>query len=136
MSRSARRYLQGVERARIEVIPMIDIMMFLLVFFMIVTLSMIEGAGITLQLPRSSTAQALQPVQLTIGVTRDGQMIVEGQPVSEADLGARLARQLAAGRVEVIIAGDEAAAYQVIVRVMDVVRAAGVESVALTTGRS
>ena len=52
-------YLGAEEKARIEIIPMIDIMMFLLVFFMLATLKMIQGAGIKLDLPQSSTAEQL-----------------------------------------------------------------------------
>ncbi len=47
MRNSRRHYFGADAKARIEIIPMIDIMMFLLVFFMIITLKMIEGAGIT-----------------------------------------------------------------------------------------
>src|SRR5438128_12021729 len=68
------------ERARIEIIPMIDIMMFLLIFFIMITLKMIAGAGIKLELPGSSTAQSLDQsrIKVTIGVDKDGNYAVDG----------------------------------------------------------
>jgi len=128
-------YLGGEEKARIEIIPMIDIMMFLLVFFMLATLKMIQGAGIKLDLPQSSTAEQLQQtVKVSIGVTKNDELYLDAKQVTPTELTARLEGLVHdAKKVDVAIAGDEGTSYKNIVKVMDLVRAAGIRSVALAT---
>jgi biopolymer transport protein ExbD len=128
-------YLGGEEKARIEIIPMIDIMMFLLVFFMLATLKMIQGAGIKLDLPQSSTAEQLQQtVKVSIGVTKTDQLYLNSKEVTPVELTAELTGLVHdAKKVDVAIAGDEGTSYKNIVKVMDLVRAAGISSVALAT---
>ncbi len=122
-----------VDKPRIEIIPMIDIMMFLLVFFMIVALKMITGMGIQLELPGSSTAQDLPSSKITIGVEKDGKMYIEGQLVDERQLGVMLQEAKLTSKVEVVIAGDKGVSLQNVLKVMDVVRATGITSVGIAT---
>jgi biopolymer transport protein ExbD len=128
-------YLGGEEKVRIEIIPMIDIMMFLLVFFMLATLKMIQGAGIKLDLPQSSTAEQLQQtVKVSIGVTKSDQLYLDAKEITPEELTAHLQGLVRdAKKVDVAIAGDEGTSYKNIVKVMDLVRAAGISSVALAT---
>ncbi|MES2354128.1 MAG: biopolymer transporter ExbD [Pseudomonadota bacterium] len=127
-----RQYLEA-DRARIEIIPMIDIMMFLLVFFMIVTLRMIAGSGITLELPGSSTADELSATKLTIGVEKSGAMHLEGKPITAEMLTTRLQSEKLNKKVEIVIAGDKNTALQSIIRVMDICRAAGITAIGIAT---
>jgi len=134
MARNHRGHYFGAEHgARIEIIPMIDVMMFLLVFFVLIMLEMIQGAGISLDLPQSSTAQQLETVKLTIGVTKEGAIFLEGQPIAEADLTAKLRELAGSKKVDVVISGDKNGAYQNIIKVMDLVRAAGISAIGLAT---
>ena len=128
-------YLGGEEKARIEIIPMIDIMMFLLVFFMLATLKMIQGAGIKLDLPQSSTAEQLQQtIKVSIGVTKSDQLYLDAKEITPEALTAHLQELVHdSKKVDVAIAGDEGTSYKNIVKVMDLVRAAGISSVALAT---
>jgi biopolymer transport protein ExbD len=128
-------YLGAEEKARIEIIPMIDIMMFLLVFFMLATIKMIQGAGIKLDLPQSSTAEALQKsVKVSIGVTKDDALYMDAKPINEAALVTALKGMVnPETKIDVAIAGDEGTSYKNIVKVMDLVREAGISSVALVT---
>src|ERR1044072_7920187 len=128
-------YLGAAEKARIEIIPMIAIMLFLLVFFMLATLKMIQGAGIKLDLPQSSTAEQLQQtVKVAIGVTTTYPLYLDAKEFALEDLPAHLQGLVhGAKKVDVAIAGDEGTSYKNIVKVMDLVRAAGISSVALAT---
>jgi biopolymer transport protein ExbD len=112
---------------------MIDIMMFLLVFFMLATLKMIQGTGIKMELPQSSTAEQLEAVKVSIGVTKDDRIYMDSKPVDPATLTAQLRSLAGSKKVDVAIAGDEGTRYVNIVKVMDLVRAAGIGSVALAT---
>jgi len=70
------RYFER-RKARIEIIPMIDVMLFLLVFFIIVTLQMIPDAGVSLQLPTSSQTDPLPHPKFTVNVMPDGTIKVK-----------------------------------------------------------
>jgi len=127
-------------RARIEIIPMIDIMMFLLIFFIMITLTMIAGAGIKLELPGSTTAAQLQQerVRVTIGIDVQGNYAVDGDRVSGLEAVRERLRQAkeqagANDRVDVIIAGDRRLELQRLVTTMDAVRDEGIAAVGIAT---
>ncbi len=121
-----------VDKPRIEIIPMIDIMMFLLVFFIVITLRMIQGTGIQLDLPSSKTTQELKPTQITVGVQKDGAMFVDGQPYSADRLKTLLENAKKDNdKLSVILAGDKELTYQNTLKVMDVARSAGISQVGL-----
>ncbi|MGF6919617.1 ExbD/TolR family protein [Paraburkholderia sp. 40] len=126
-------YFGSEEKPRIEIIPMIDIMMFLLVFFMLVMLKMIQGNGLKLELPQSSTAARLNTVDVTVGVEKDGALHLDQNEISAMQLTARLKEMEAAKQVNVTIAGDKGVEYETIIKTMDLVRSAGISSVALAT---
>lgn len=118
-------------KARIEIIPMIDIMFFLLVFFIMITLHMIPNAGLVTRLPSSSTTQTLPPTKVTVTLAEDGSLSVDGRTLSAAQLTSTLASQGDPAHTAVTIAGAGAARLQYLVSTMDACRAAGVTQVAL-----
>lgn len=129
-----RRRLAGyfeTDRPRVEVIPMIDIMMFLLVFFIIMTLKMIAGTGIAMDLPGSSTTQELQSTQITVGVTGDGRVVVDGHTITSEELTGKLVELKGEQQVQVIVAGDRDVSLEMLVGVMDAVRSAGINTVGI-----
>ncbi len=131
MRRGGHTYFD-VDKPRIEIIPMIDIMMFLLVFFIVITLRMIQGTGIQLDLPSSRTTQELKPTQITIGVQKDGTMYIDGQPYGAEALKTKLEEaKKSSGKLAVILAGDKELSYQNTLKVMDVARSAGISQVGL-----
>jgi biopolymer transport protein ExbD len=134
MARNHRdHYFGGHEKPRIEIIPMIDVMMFLLVFFVLIMTEMIQSAGIQLDLPQSSTSKALKTVKVTLGVDRSGAMYLEGKLATTTEVSGALKASLKSGKVDVIISGDEGTAYQNIVKAMDLARSAGISSIGLAT---
>lgn len=120
-----------VRKARIELIPMIDIMFFLLVFFIMITLHMIPNAGLRTQLPSSASTQALPPAKVMITLDDDGAMSVDGKALSASALTAMLAARADVAHTSVTIAGSKVAQIQKLVAVMDACRAAGVSQIAL-----
>lgn len=119
------RYFE-LRKARIEIIPMIDIMLFLLVFFIMVVLQMIPASGISSQLPQSSTAQDLPHPKLVITLLPDGTIKVDDQKLSLTQLTARLASTPDPDKTDVTIAGARTASLQNLLDVMDACRKAGV----------
>src|SRR6185312_9603386 len=91
-------------KARIEIIPMIDTVFFLLVFFMMASLSMTVHGGIPVNLPKAAKA-ARAPVSISIG--RDGVVYLEREPIEPAQLSARLqARASTEPDLAVVIEAD------------------------------
>jgi biopolymer transport protein ExbD len=129
--RAGRSSYFDTARARVEVIPMIDIMMFLLVFFVIITLRMIAGTGVAMELPGSATTQELKSSTITVGVTKGGETVIDGKSVSADELKAKLVDLKQHKAVDVVLAGDKDASLQTLLSVMDSVRAAGITSVGL-----
>ena len=118
-------------RPRVEVIPMIDIMMFLLVFFVVISLNMIAGSGVQLEIPGSKTTQQLKVSTITVGVTKDGKVVVAGKQVSPDELKARLNALKKDGPVDVVLAGDKDVPLQMLLGVMDTIRGSGISSVGI-----
>ncbi|HZP94087.1 MAG TPA: biopolymer transporter ExbD [Burkholderiales bacterium] len=131
MTRRGRPGYFDADRPRVEVIPMIDIMMFLLVFFVIITLKMIAGTGIAMDLPGSKTTQELKTSTITVGVARSGEMVVNGKTVSAEELKNTLVSLKKERPLDVVLAGDKEVPLQALLKVMDVVRSAGIMSVGI-----
>ena len=129
-SRSRANYLDA-SKPRVEVIPMIDIMMFLLVFFVVISLNMIAGSGVQMEIPSSKTTQELKASTITVGVTKDGKVIVGGKPVNPEQLKARLEQLKKDGPVDVVLAGDKDTPLQMLLGVMDTIRGSGISSVGI-----
>lgn len=128
------RYFEP-RKARIEIIPMIDIMFFLLVFFIMITLKMIPASGVATNLPQSTTAQDLPHPQVVVALRADGTIAVAGEPLSLADLVSRLAAHDPANTV-VTIDGAKSVSLQHLVDVMDACRKAGVTRVGIATDQA
>jgi biopolymer transport protein ExbD len=129
--RPGRSHYFDAQKPRVEVVPMIDIMMFLLVFFVIVTLKMIAGTGVAMELPGSATTQDLKTSTITVGVTKSGEVVIDGKTVTAAELRDTLRALKQDKPIDVVLAGDKDASLQTLLTVMDSVRAAGITSVGL-----
>ena len=120
------------KRARIEIIPMIDVVFFLLVFFMMASLSMTVYRGLPVNLPRATSGSTPPAESAAITVSRDGQAYLDRQPVTREVLGQRLRGLVGANPlVAIIITADEAAMHGRVVDVLDEVRTAGVTRMAI-----
>ncbi len=123
------RYFE-TRKARIEIVPMIDIMFFLLVFFVMITLRMIPATGVASQLPHSGTAEQMPHPNVIVTLKPDGSLLVDDKPASPQEL----TRQLAAGdaaKTAVTIAGAATATVQQLMAAIDACRSAGVTQIGL-----
>src|SRR5579863_8422659 len=84
------RRRRELKRTKIEVIPMIDTMFFLLVFFMLSSLALTRLNGLPVNLPRASTAPKQAATDLTVTVDKNQRVYVNKTLVDVADLGAKL----------------------------------------------
>jgi biopolymer transport protein ExbD len=123
------RYFE-TRKARIEIIPMIDIMLFLLVFFAMMTLRMIPTSGHLSKLPTSSTATRIPAPKLLVEVRDDGQLLVSGQALSPTQL-TSLVRSRNPSELSVTIAGGQAVTLQELMGAIDAVRLGGASQIGL-----
>ena len=122
-------------RARIEIIPLIDIVFFLLATFVMVSLSMVKNQGIAVNLPAAASGAPQEHTEATtLSVNAEGAVYLNKEPVDDAQLEATL-RQLQARESDprVFINGDERAPFGKAIAVLDRVRKLGITKVAIQT---
>lgn len=121
--------------ARIEIIPLIDIMFFLLAAFMLVSLSMVSLKGVKVNLPTATTAtNETKKEFITVSVDKAGLAYLDAKPLGDHELVAALtARHQADANVRVFISGDKDSRHGDMMHVLDLVRSAGIEKVAFET---
>lgn len=121
--------------ARIEIIPLIDIMFFLLAAFMLVSLSMVNLKGVKVNLPTATTAtNETKKEFVTVTVDKGGLAYLEAKPMGDHELVTALAAKRAAdANVRVFISGDRDSRHGDMMRILDLVRSAGIEKVAFET---
>ena len=119
-------------RSRIVIIPLIDIMFFLLASFMMISLQMSRTENIKVHLPSASQAQQdFRPNMVNIAVDKSGAVWLEKKEISLAELGLVLSNRFAADtNLPVYISGDRDTLHGDMVKVYQTVRAAGIQNVA------
>ncbi|KKC31004.1 ExbD/TolR family protein [Devosia psychrophila] len=128
-----RRGRKKAVMSEINITPMVDVMLVLLIIFMVAAPMM--TAGIPLDLP-SSAAAALpnQADPITVGVTPDGAIFIDEDPVTEAQLTAELtARGVNGAEDRIFLRGDTSANYGAVMRVMGLLSAGGYTKIGLIT---
>lgn len=123
--------------ARIGIIPLIDIMFFLLASFMLVSLSMVHSRSVKVNLPTATTASSDTNTDfMSVSVDKGGMAFIDKQPLGPNELVERLsAWQRTNEQPRVFISGDRDARHGDIIRVLDLVRSAGIQKVAFEIGR-
>jgi biopolymer transport protein ExbD len=123
---------RSLKKARIEIIPMIDTIFFLLVFFMISTLSMSQFKGMPVNLPKAASGQQAPAESAAISIDKDDRIFLDKEPVDKAALGERLRQQLGKNaELLVVINADDGVAHGRVVEVMDIARGANVVKMAI-----
>ena len=123
-------------RARIEIIPLIDIVFFLLATFVMVSLSMVKNHGVNVNLPsaQTGTRQAKDEQYTAITVTEKGDIYFNKEKISLTDLPGRLEKIKAKNPdPTILLNADEKTAYGRAVLVLDEIRKTGIKKVALET---
>ena len=119
---------------RIEIIPMIDVMMFLLVFFVLISINVLPALGLKVTLPFATNAAHLDtPKRITLTVTAEGDVYLDGTKTSQAGLAERLQSLSRDAKLTVTIVGDKNARLQPLVSVLDTLKRARIASASIVT---
>ena len=123
---------RSMKKARIEIIPMIDTIFFLLVFFMISTLSMTQFKGMPVNLPKAASGQQAPAESAAITINKEHQIFLDKQPVEKTSLADRLGGLIAKNpELLVVINADDGVEHGHVVEVMDIARSANVAKMAI-----
>jgi biopolymer transport protein ExbD len=128
--RRSRQYRRG----RIEIIPMIDVMFFLLVTFMLASLSMQSLNSITVNLPQGDAPSLSHQEPVTLTITRDSKLLLDKTPVTIGTMAFALKPMLGKER-EVVVNADSGAPEGIVVEAMLEARRAGVEQFLIAVKR-
>jgi len=119
-------------KARIEILPLIDIVFLLLVFFIYAMLSMAVHRGVPVNLPTSSSARIERESLLSVTIKQSGEILVDTHRVALKDLARLLEVRAQAHRSPgVLLFADRTVTYQLLVHVLDQIRAAGLSRISL-----
>lgn len=122
------------KRARIEIIPMIDVIFFLLVFFMVSSMAMTRINSMPVSLPKTSSQPEALKQNVILTVKKNGSIYINKAPVSLETLGNQLAYEMHDRPQDVVVVNaDEGVNYGLVVQVMDRARKTGVRKFALAT---
>ncbi len=114
-------------RGRIEIIPMIDVMFFLLATFMLASLSLQNLHSLAVDLPRGRATQLQADKALTLTVTRDGDILLNETAVTLESLPATLQALIPGPDSKIVVAADSAAPNGIVVQAMLRAREAGAQ---------
>ncbi len=122
-------------KARIEIIPLIDIIFFLLATFVMVSLAMVKNRAIPVNLPAAATGAPQERAEFAaITIDAQGGIFFNKQPVNPEQLDAALRTLLASNPdPKVFINGDRKTEFGAAITVLDQVRAAGITKIAIET---
>ena len=128
------RSMRNEDQPQLMIIPMIDIIFFLLVFFMMSTLYMLEQNTIPINLPVAAASQSDIPKSINITIKSDGRVVYEKEEISLDVLKGRVTLQMAnQPDSSFILRGDRQAEYGMVVAAMDELKQAGARRVAVAT---
>ena len=124
--------LYKTKNPRIEMLPLIDVVFLLLVFFIYAMLSMAVHRGLPLVLPDSSTAKIDKKLILSVSIKSDGTIYIDKHPVALEDLAETL--KVRAGHETdpgVLLFADRDISYQNLFKVLDQIQTAGIQRISL-----
>lgn len=121
-------------KSRVDIIPMIDVLFFLLVFFMLFTTFKTTPFGLQIELPKAVTSQPQRTEAFIVHITSDGSFFLKNDVISAEQLEVKIRHEIEANPdLPVIIKADKNTPYRFVVKVMDIARKAGAYRLALAS---
>ena len=122
------------ESNEVNLTPMLDVVFIMLIFF-IVTTSFVKESGVEIERPESSAATQRPDAQVLVAISPEGAVWVDGSPVDAHRVGRQVADMLSDDG-SVVIQADRESTTGLLIEVMDRLREAGVDQVAVAASRS
>jgi len=132
--RFRRNLSEPEEPVELNLIPLIDIIMFLLIFF-VSTTSFIEEPGVSVDKPQAASAKQLEKNSIIFAVTPEGKIAYGGKEVGLGGVRPTVKRLCAKEAMPVVIEADENSRSGMLIRVIDEAKLGGAKDVSLATGK-
>jgi biopolymer transport protein TolR len=127
---------KGGVKADINVTPLVDVMLVLLIIMMLVAPMLQQGVAVKLPTAANTTDKPETQEQTVLAVSKDGSFFLNAKPITENDMGTRLSEILENKKEKIVlIKADEEANYSAVMAAMDQLRNAGIEDIGLITER-
>ncbi len=121
--------------SEINIVPFVDIILVVLIIFMVTT-PLIMKPSISVNLPKAESGDDTTPSEMSISITKDGSVSLNGQPADEKSIHEYASQTvLKKPEVQAIIAADKDVSHGQVVSIIDTVKAAGVKKFAITIDR-
>jgi len=116
----------------INVIPLIDIALVLLIIFMITATIIAAGPGLNIKLPRAETVRVQKQVRFIVFIAQDGKVYLGTQETTIRDLAEKLKHEAERNEgTSIVISADKHISYEKLVEVLDAARLSGISDIAL-----
>lgn len=122
-----------VRPPRLMIIPMIDIIFFLMVFFLFSTLQMVYQKSMPVNLPVASSSHQEAPKPVAITLMKDGTISIGDTVVSIEEIKPRVEQLADKADTPVILRADENVKHGKVIKVMDEIKSAGVTKLSIAT---
>ena len=135
MRRSTRP--RGLSRSslNIDLTPMVDVVFLLIIFFMVSTTFITLESGLPVDLPQAQSSQVQASDLPTVTITADEKIFIAGVETTETDLVNALKPVIdSSGLSVVVLRADKSVPHGMTVRVMDLIKQAGGQRIAIATG--
>lgn len=123
------------KKARVEMLPLIDVVFLLLVFFIYAMLSMVVHHGMRVALPSAGSATLDQKEYISITIDADNKLFLNKEPVEAGELSLRVLELRGDSELPVFIDGDRKADLGLAIEVLDDLKEAGIEEVSFSCTR-
>ena len=131
-----RRNFRENNQPLVMIIPMIDIMLFLLVFFMLSTIYMVQTNNFQVTLPQSETKQQQEnpPNVIKVTVMANGEIMFEDEKVQKNQLAQKIFETLSAdNETFFVLLGDKMTRYEQVVNVLEIMKKSGIRHISIAT---
>ena len=133
---AVRRHQTQSSESDMDLTPMLDVVFIMLIFF-IVTTSFVKESGITVNTPNAQSAQRQESANIFVAINEAGEVWIDRRPIDVRALRATVARMHAENpQSTVVVQSDQNAATGVLVQVLDQIRLAGIDKVAVAANKS
>lgn len=127
------RRTHEIDRGRMDITPLIDVVLLLLLFFMLSS-SFVIHSGINVRLPESEAAQSYRESKLTVAITREERIYLEGKEIDIDSLRERMEfTSRDAPETVVVLQADMDVKHGLVVSIMGIVKKAGLERLAIAS---
>jgi biopolymer transport protein ExbD len=122
--------------SEINVVPLVDIVLVVLIIFM-VTAPMFMKPSINVNLPKAASGEQSVPSQLSISIAKSGRVVLNGSDADDAKIQTKAQEELAKNPdIQAIISADQEVPHGTVVRVIDLVKLAGVKKFAISIDKA